>query len=49
MELLHIKFCILEYSREATIYKLKLFKNRFRKDNSLSKKKIVGYINYYLH
>ena len=38
MELSHIKFCIFEHSREATILQVKPLKNRFRKDNSFSKK-----------
>ena len=29
MEWLQIKFCVLDYSVEATVYKLKLFKNIF--------------------
>ena len=37
MKWLQIKFCIFEYSRGATVYKVKLFKNRLRKDNSFSK------------
>ena len=34
---LQIKFCIFEYSKEATVYNVKVFKNRFRQDNSFSK------------
>ena len=32
------RFCIFEYSMEASVYNLKLFKNRFRKDNCVFKK-----------
>ena len=44
MEVLKIKFCGFEYSREATILLVKVFKNRF-----FLSKNTVGNLNYYLH
>ena len=40
------EYCIFEYSRDATVYKLKLSK---RKDNSFSQIKTASHLNYYLH
>ena len=54
MEWLQIKFCVFEYSVEATVYKLKLFKNIFtyigKTNITLSPpQKKYGYLNYYWH